>query len=325
MKINQMQNTPNFKGLYNNKILLSSLEHIADHAASFATGVSFVSAVGLRPLAISFSPKVDKENKKILSIESVASGIAKFLIALGVSIPVENAIKNIKQNPERFLKGEVVDKLSKKEFDFLTSAIKLASNLISAIPKSIIGVALIPLFTNLFKKTKKAEEQKVEKKGLQQYKKQMSFKGDLANNLISSVIESKPAQDFAIKYSKKSQNIVRNTSVVTDIILTAGSIIATNASKNIEKEKKKPLVINKILSSAISIFAGCAIDELVQKAGVRFVENFRNANIDDIKLAKYIEGINVARPTIVFALIYYGVIPLFTTYFVDKFSKDKVV
>ena len=37
-----------------------------------------------------------------------------------------------------------------KEFDFITQTIKMGSNLISAIPKSILGVALIPIIMDLF-------------------------------------------------------------------------------------------------------------------------------------------------------------------------------
>ena len=62
MRINQTKNAQNFSGIYNNKILLKSLDYIADHGASFATGVSFVSALALRPLAINATPKTDKEN-----------------------------------------------------------------------------------------------------------------------------------------------------------------------------------------------------------------------------------------------------------------------
>ena len=101
MRINQIKNAQNFNGLYNNKILLSSLEHIADHGASFAAGVSFLSAVVLRPLAISMTPKADRENKKILSADSIASGFVKLLVALGISLPIESAVNKIKENQDQ--------------------------------------------------------------------------------------------------------------------------------------------------------------------------------------------------------------------------------
>ena len=325
MRINQIKNAQNFNGLYNNKILLSSLEHIANHSASFAAGVSFLSAVALRPLAISMTPKADRENKKILSADSIASGFVKLFVALGISLPIESAVNKIKENQDQLFKNNSFKNLSKKQFDFLTQSIKLGSNLLSAIPKSIATVTLIPVIASLLNKQKEQEVHSLEKQGFETYKNSVSFKGDLATNLISSIIESEPAQNFAIKYSKNSKNIARNTSVATDILLTAGGVIATSSSKKIEENKKKPLIINKILSTAISILGGCAIDEIVQKLGKNFVENFKNANIDNPKLSKYLEGLNVARPTVIFALIYYGFIPIFTTLVSDKASKEKII
>ena len=83
------------------------------------------------------------------------------------------------------------------------------------------------------------------------------------------------------------------------------------------------MIANKILSSAISIFAGCAIDEIVQKLGKGFIENFKKANANSPKLHKYLEGLNIARPTLIFALIYYGIIPPITTFASDKLSKKE--
>lgn len=323
MRINQIKNAHNFSGLYNNKILLKGLEHIADHGASFATGVSFLSAVALRPLAINLTPKAEKENKKILSIDSISSGVVKLLVALGISMPIESAVKKIKENPEQFLKNNIVKNMSKKEFDFLTQTIKLGSNLLSAIPKSIISIALIPIISNLFKKPQKEEKQIIQRQSFESYKKQMSFKGDITTKFVSSIMESKTAQDFVVKHSKNAQNIARNTSIMTDIILTTSGILATTTSKKIEKENKKPLIINKLLSSVISIFAGCTIDEVVQKIGVDFIDKFKQANINDKKLFKYLEGLNIARPTIIFAILYYGLIPFLTTCTTNKLIEDK--
>ena len=284
-----------------------------------------MSAVVLRPLAISMTPKADRENKKILSADSIASGFVKLLVALGISLPIESAVNKIKENQDQLFKNNSFKNLSKKQFDFLTQSIKLGSNLLSAIPKSIATVTLIPIIAGLLNKQKEQEVHSLEKQGFETYKNSVSFKGDLATNLISSIIESEPAQNFAIKHSKNSKNIARNASVMTDILLTAGGVIATSSSKKIEENKKKPLIISKILSTVISIFGGCAIDEIIQKLGNSFVENFKNANIDNPKLSKYLEGLNVARPTVIFALIYYGFMPIFTTLVSDKISKKQLI
>lgn len=322
MRINQIKNTQKFNGLYNNKLLLSGLETISDHSASFVAGVSFLSAVGLRPLAISLTPNVKKENKKILSADSIASGVVKLLVSLGVSLPIEKAVKKINEKPDKFLKKESIEKLSKKDLDFINQMTKMGSGLLSAIPKSLLGIALIPFIFDLFPKDKK-EENLLKKHTFDNFRGQVQFKGNKTAAMVSDIINSTKIQEFAIKNSKNDKNIARNMSVATDILLTITGALGTKFSKKIEDKNKKSLIINKILSTAISIFAGCSIDKLVQKAGEGFVENFKKVNFDNPKLNKYLQGLNVARPTIIFALLYYGIIPVLTTFITDKANKNE--
>jgi len=318
VRINQTKNNTNFKGVYNNKFILSSLEAIADHSASFSAGAMFVGATLIRPLAISATPKAEKDNKKILSAESISSGIVKLIIALGISMPIENAVKNIDKK-----------QISNKEnFDFLSQTIKLSSNLISAIPKSILAVAFIPLVADLL--TFKRKENKKENKAILnpptfiEFKNNINFKGKKDSVLtkgIETIINSKQAQDFANNFSSKKDDLARNMTVLTDVLLTCGSVVAIEASKKIENKEKKPLIINKLLSSAISIVFGCSIDKIIKNIGKNIVDNFKNENLSNPKLAKYLDGINVLRPTVIFALVYYALIPIFTTYVSDKMTK----
>ena len=324
MKINQTKNTQNFKGLYNNKLLLSGLKKISNHGASFAAGVSFIGAIGLRPLAINLTPKTKKENKKILSAESVSSGLIKLSTALAISLPIESAVKKIDENKDKFLNKETLDNLSQKDYKFLTQTIKLSSNLISAIPKSLLAVAMIPLIDKILHPKKKEKEYSVlQNESFDKFKNQLSFKGNKSTEIISSLINSKKMQEFAINHSKNDKNIAKNMSVLTDTLLTTTSVFATKQSKKIKKEDKKPLMINKILSSAISILLGCSIDKYIQKLGQNSIEKFKQVNINDKNLPKYLEGINIIRPTIIFALLYYGIIPITTTFLTNVLSDVK--
>lgn len=314
MKINQTKNNPNFNGVYNNKFLLSSLESIADHSASFSAGAMFVGATIIRPLAINLTPEVDKKNKKIFSTESISSGIVKLLIALGISMPIENAVKKIDKNQIK----------NKENFEFLSQIVKLSSNLISSIPKSILGVALIPVIADLFGSKNKKQENKetlLEDISFSSYKNNISFKGNKLSDTILNLTNSKIAQEFANKNIKNENNIARNMTILTDIALTSTGVLAIGASKKIKKEEKKPLVINKILSTAISILMGCSMDKLAKKLGNGFVEKFKKNNLNSKKLSKYLQGLDVLRPTIVFAIVYYALIPIFTAYISDKISK----
>ena len=60
---------------------------------------------------------------------------------------------------------------------------------------------------------------------------------------------------------------------------------------------------------------------MLQKGSESFIEKFKQANINDPKLDKYIQGINILRPTIAFALIYYGILPVISTFTADKLDK----
>lgn len=312
VRINQTKNTQNFNGLYNNKFLLKSLEYVSEHGASVAAGASLFGATILRPIAISATPKAKKENKKVLSIESLTSAMAKFAVSQAIALPIEAAIKKIDENPKQFLNENTIKNLSNKDYKFLTQTIKLASGLVSAIPKSILGVSLIPIVLDLLSKNKKEDHKK---------QNDISFKG--LPNALSKIINSEEAQKFAKKYSKNDEYIAKNMSVLTDVLLTTTSIFATKNSKKIKEEQKKPLMINKFLSSAISILAGCKIDELIKNGSKDIVEKFIDANKNSPKLAKYIEGINILRPTLVFAMIYYAIIPIISTFASDKLSQKE--
>ncbi|MBQ9150222.1 hypothetical protein IJX73_04755 [bacterium] len=98
-------------------------------------------------------------------------------------------------------------------------------------------------------------------------------------------------------------------------------LLQLKRQKKIENKEKKPLIINKFLSSAISIVFGCSIDKIIKNIGKNIVDNFKNENLSNPKLAKYLDGINVLRPTVIFALVYYALIPIFTTYVSDKMTK----
>lgn len=336
MKIKPSNSNQNFKGLYDNKFFLNSLEKISDHSASFSASVSLFSALVLRPVVINSTPNTKKENKKILTTESISSAIAKFALAELVALPIEKAIKKINENPNKFLNSSTIKNLSdnnsllnSKNYNFLTQAIKTSANFISALPKSILGVALIPIVGDfLFNKkhTKKDSSNLIKREidknpNFQQFNKNLNFTG--LEKPIAKIINSQNIQDIAKKHSKNDKNIARNISVATDILLSTTSAIGILKSKKIEKERKKPLILNKTLSTALSLISGFALDEIIQNGTKKTIQNFSAFHKNNPKLPKYLEGINILRPTLIFALIYYGIIPFISTFTTDKFSKKE--
>ena len=167
-------NNPNFNRLWNNKILLKSLEKISEHGTSFSAGISLAMALGVRPLAIMSTPDVEKENKQYACANSIASGIMKFAIVEAVALPVENAVKKIDKNPEKYLKPFTVKNLAhssgklaeSKSYKLAAQILKLGTGFITAVPKSMLTIALIPIIMDkLFNfKPKKSESAAPQKK-----------------------------------------------------------------------------------------------------------------------------------------------------------------
>ena len=314
MRIDKLDNT-NFKGALNNKLILSALEKISDNSATFV-GLSAVGAsMLLRPLAIKMTPNVKKENKKHSIANSIASGAVKLVTTCALSIPIEKAVKNIENSPKKFLVEQSNKFLKdKKSFNFASQLLKLSSNIISAIPKSVLTISLIPLVVDKILKPKPKEETKP---------KEIPFKGKLQDNftkLVSKYFNNPSVQNFAIKNQNNSVNIARNMTALGDILLTSSFILNTKKTEKIKPERKNNLIYNSIISTGLSILAGFGLDSIVKEQGKGLIEKFIETNKNDPKLAKYLQGIDILRPTIIFTLIYYGILPIISNYFAQRVS-----
>lgn len=315
--------------LLSNKTLLKGLEKISEHGTSFSAGTSLLLSLGVRPLAIKMTPDVEKENKQYAMSNSICSGLVKFAIVEAIALPIEKAVKNIDENPEKFLKSSTIKKLtgskesilSSRSYKLMTQIIKLSTGFLTAIPKSIVTVALIPILMDKLFLTKKQE-----KVAPPTSKDNFSgnFTGGISNSLskgIGKIIDNKRFLDFATKYETKDKDIAKHITATTDILLTATSAYCTNKSEDIKENRKKALIYNNIVSTAITLIGGYSIDRIIKNKTENFVENFKKINIKDPKLNKYIEGINILRPAIIFAGIYYGLLPIISTYTGEKIDK----
>lgn len=341
MRINGNKNnfTPSNKGLWNNKAVLKGLETISEHGSTFVAATTLAMALTARPLAIKLTPNTKKENKEYATTNSIASGLIKFAMVEAIAIPVENAIKKIDKNPEKFLSQKTIKTLQgsaktlaeSKNYKFATQVLKMGTGLITAIPKAMLTVALIPIIMDkLFpKKKEKIKQTKDYSLDSPVFSKDFnlgnpSFKGGITTQTakgIGKILENKGIQNAIKKYSSNDTNIARNIAMATDVLLTTSFIVQTQKSKKIEKERKKSLIANNIISTGISLVGGLTIDNLIKKNTQGFIEKFKQANKNNPKLPKYIEGINILRPTLIFAGIYYGILPMFSTYIADKIDK----
>ena len=81
------------------------------------------------------------------------------------------------------------------------------------------------------------------------------------------------------------------------------------------------IIYNNIISTGITLLGGYGVDLLMKNKTRKFIEKFKQLNAADPKVLKYVEGINILRPTIIFAAIYYGILPMFSTYLSEKIDK----
>ena len=108
MRINKLSNK-----ILQNKYFLKGLEKISEHGTSFAAATSLVLSTSLRPFAINKTPDTETENKQYAMANSICSGLIKFGIVEAIALPIENAVRKIDQNPEKFLKPRTINNLSK--------------------------------------------------------------------------------------------------------------------------------------------------------------------------------------------------------------------
>ena len=329
MQVNKIsRDNSNFTGLLNNKILLKGLEKVSEHGTSFAAGTSLAMSLTVRPFAINATPDVEKENKQYAIANSIGSGIIKFGIVEAVALPIENAVKNIDKNPEKYLKPQTIKNLQEtskklvesKSYKLSTQIMKLSTGFITAIPKSMLTIALIPVIMDkLFNIRKNHKKQKFENQN-----KDIHFTGSINENIskgIGKLIDNIKFQNFVKKHKQEDKNIAKHITAATDILLTSSFAYQTNKSDKIKDNRKKALIYNNVISTAITLIGGYGIDNIIKNKTGRFIEKFSKINKGDPKLHKYIEGINIVRPAIIFAGIYYGILPIFSTYMAEKIDK----
>lgn len=314
-----------------NKRVLKTLEKISEHGTSFSAGTALLMSLTVRPAAIASTPDTEKENKQYAIANSIGSGLMKFAMVEAVAIPVENAVKNIDTNAEKFLKTSTIEKLGKnsKSYNLITQVIKLGTGFLTAVPKSVLTIALIPvIMDNLFFRKKKSSSKPAQVIQTASAGKNIPF-GSMTDKIskgIAKIINNETVQKLAIKHQDKDKDIAKHITAATDILLTTTSAYKTNSSDKIKENRKKALIYNNIISTAITLIFGYGIDNILKKSMGNFIEKFKQINAADPKLHKYIEGINIVRPAVIFAAIYYGILPMFSTYMaekIDKFIKKK--
>ena len=330
------------------------LELVANNGAGFMAGTQLAFATVVRPMSIISTPKTDKENKKLACAKSFASSLTNYLMVLAVSLPIARNIKKIDNNPEKYLKPSTINKMKEggkplvqsKTYQFATQMFKLGSNALTAVPRAVVTCAMIPPMLALIKGQsgkldKLGKEDKIgtnceknqefqinensvlgEEKNLIDRKLNVSpsFKGGLKGLNIAKkmgkIIDTPFMQKFSERF--KDTNFPMHTMAVTDTLTTATLCYEVNKNKKIDNNRKKVLNNNALISTGLGILSGYFVDKLTDKPTEKFIKKFSEINKHDKKLSKYIEGIKIAKPTLLYAGVYYTVIPLVSTFLAER-------
>lgn len=319
-----------------NKHVLKGLEKISEHGTTFAAGTSLFMSLTVRPLAIFATPDTEKENKQYAAANSICSGLIKFGMVEAIALPIELAVKNIDKNPEKFLKSQTIKNLANgkelansRSYKLITQILKLSSGFLTAIPKSMLTIALIPLIMDkLFgvgvNKGVNKEILNNKKDSQNPQNKDVNFTGRLTETIskgIGKLLDNENIQKFANKFQSNDKDIAKHITAGTDLLLTGSFAYQTSKSDKIKENRKKALIYNNFIATAITLGGGYTIDRIIKNKTEKFVDKFKTLNAADPKLHKYIEGIHILRPALIFAAIYYGILPIFSTYTAEKVDK----
>lgn len=149
--------------LYKSKGFHKVMEFAKDQQLVFGASFALLLTCVLRPAAIVVTPsKKNKDDQKYASAHSIASGIIGFAISTILFLPIGNAIKRFGKDHKKFLK-DYCEKLNQnsylkneKNYMIAKTFIDRAPDIITAIPKGILTVALIPIILkNVFGLEKK--------------------------------------------------------------------------------------------------------------------------------------------------------------------------
>ena len=223
-------------------------------------------------------------------------------------------------NPEKFLKSDSINKLKNnaqtlkdsKAYSLATQLFKLGIGFAVVLPKAILTALGIPIILdNCFTKPNK-NKPTIDNNGL-------TFQGKANDKLakgLGKILNNKYLQDFAVKY--KDSNFPMHIFALKDIFATTAFVSQAKKNNKINNEQKPFLIKNSIISTVLSIISSYTIDKLTDKQAEKIINKIKIENINDPKLAKYLEGFKIIKPIFILAFVYYTIIPMISTFLAQR-------
>ena len=333
---NKKLKTPSFRGLYDSRFLKRGLEFASNNGVLFSSVVCVALSSVFRPIAVLLTPKAKKEDKQYTCARSITSGLLGFGVTMAITTPIIRAVDNIAKNSKKYLKKSTVKALkgSAKSleksgaYNFAAQMVKLGSQFLTAEPKAYLSCALVPpLMSFLFKTARHPNsKEEIPAHTVKIGNATVSFKGHLGQKItdklskgIAKFFNWKPLQQASNKY--KDTNFAQHLFSLNDIYLTALFVKYTSANKDIKENRKKTLNYNAMLQTGLTIPISYGIVKLLDKPTNHFIKKLSEANKNDPKLHKYIEGVKIAKPALIMGILYYIFAPVVSTILADVIAK----
>ena len=329
------------------KVLKAANDNSAVFNAAFALGLAGV----LRPATIYALPSKNKDDNAYAAGHSISSGLIGFGVSMLFNNPIAKAIKNVKANPEKYLKEDTIKNLGEvtknglagKKVDIATKYINLGSELAIGIPQACLTIALVPIvLKNVFHlekgKGKKADQQQNNTAQAQvqndsKSAKKVGFAGakkinpitHLISKGVAAVMNNKVAQGLFNKTAKSDMNIVQHLSAAKGLLISGMYAYRTLTNDKLDSERKRTLAINQIGVSLVSTVLGYTFSIGAGKKIDKIAEKFMAANIktvtDSHKMNTLVGGIKAASSLMIFSTVYRYLSPVLVTPIANKLGE----
>ena len=143
---------------------------------------------------------------------------------------------------------------------------------------------------------------------------------NIENNIakiFGKVMQSKPAEKL-VKGTQNSPGWVKNNLfshliVLGSATLSGAYVVKTLTNDKLDERKRKTLAINQSAVFGVSTIMAYTFDKALGKWTNNLIDKFKKVNAGNPKLDKYVNGIKIAKTTIIIDMVYRFIAPVAVT------------
>lgn len=153
------------------------------------------------------------------------------------------------------------------------------------------------------------------------------FSENVENNIASvfgKMIQSKPAEKL-VKGTMNSpkwikDNMFAHLIVLGSTALSGAYVVKTLRNDKLDERKRKTLAINQAAVFGVSTVMAYTFDKALGKWTNNLIDKFKKINAGNPHLDKYVNGIKIAKTTIIIDMVYRFIAPVAVTPVANHFG-----